>query len=471
MENIEEFDDYRDRISTIASDGNRLWVYPKKPRGRLYNYRKIVSFILLAFFFLAPFIKIKGEQFILLNVLERKFILFGMPFFPQDFYLLVLSMIAFIVFVVLFTVIFGRIFCGWLCPQTIFMEFIYRQIEYWIEGNNVKQQKLDQSRMNFNKFWRKGLKHIVFFLISLITVFWFLGYAIGMDSALAGLREGPGNYMAVTAGLIIVAGIHYLVFAKLREQVCVIICPYGRLQGVLLDRNSILVSYDHQRGEPKGLYKPLEDREKSGKGDCVDCGSCVLVCPTGIDIRHGTQLECINCTACIDACNGVMKRLNKPAGLIRYASERSIADKIPLRFNVRILFYSTVLVGLLTLIGFLFSKRTTVEATILRMSGSMYQEVDAAHYSNIYVLQVINKTRETMPVEIELIEPAGEVKMMGDALNIGKGEVNKANFLLILDKKVVKTSLTNVKFRILANGKEVDVVSSSFVGPNSLDKP
>jgi cytochrome c oxidase accessory protein FixG len=243
------------------------------------------------------------------------------------------------------------------------------------------------------------------------------------------------------------------------------------LQGVLLDRNSILVSYDHKRGEPKGLYKPLEDRERSGKGDCVDCGSCVLVCPTGIDIRHGTQLECINCTACIDACNGVMKRVNKPTGLIRYASERSIADKIPLRFNVRILFYSTVLIGLLILIGFLFSKRTSIETSILRMSGSMYQEYDTEHYSNIYVLQVINKSREAMPVEIELIEPKGEIKMMGDALNIGKGVVSKANFLLVLDKNVVKTSQTNVKFRILADGKEVDVVSSSFVGPNKPEKP
>ncbi|GAB1405684.1 MAG: cytochrome c oxidase accessory protein CcoG [Lentimicrobiaceae bacterium] len=471
MENFDEFDDYRDRISTIGTNGKRVWVYPKKPKGKLYNYRKITALFLLAFFFLAPFIKIDGEPFLLFNVLERKFILFGFPFFPQDFYLLVPVMIAFIVFVVLFTVVYGRIFCGWLCPQTIFMEFVYRQIEYWIEGNNKQQRRLDLAPLNFNKLWRKGLKHFLFYFISFITIVWFLAYIIGMDQVFRIFTADRGSNLALILGVVVFSGVHFLVFAKLREQVCVIICPYGRLQGVLLDRNSIVVSYDYNRGEPRGIYKPHENRATAGKGDCVECSSCVQVCPTGIDIRHGTQLECINCTACIDACNGVMKRMNKPQGLIRYASERSIADTEPLRFNVRILLYSFVLLGLLTLTGFLFSERTELEASILRMSGTMYQEYDAQHYSNIYVIQVVNKTRNTLPVEIELIQPGGEIKMMGGELNIEKGKVGKADFLLVLDKNVVKKSLTNVKFRVLANGREMDVINTSFVGPNSLDRP
>ena len=471
MENIEEFDDHRDRVSTIASDGKRLWVYPKKPKGKLYNYRQITALVLLAIFFVTPFIKIKGEPFLLFNILERKFILFGFPFFPQDFYLLVPVMIAFIVFIVLFTVIYGRIFCGWICPQTIFMEFVYRRIEYWLEGSSYQQKKLDQAPLSFNKLWRKGLKHIIFYAISLVTIVWFLAYILGMDQVFKMIGEGPGKYMAVSIGVIVIAGIHYIVFAKLREQVCMIICPYGRLQGVLLDRNSIVVSYDYKRGEPRGHFKSGEYRHSTGKGDCVDCNSCIHVCPTGIDIRHGSQLECINCTACIDACNGVMRRLNKPEGLIRYASERSIADNVPLRFNVRILLYSSVLLGLLTLSGFLFSKRTDIETNILRMSGSMYQEYDEQHLSNIYVIQVVNKTRNTLPVEVELIDPNGEIKMIGEDLNIEKGQLGKTNFLVVLDKAEVKTSLTRVKFRILANGREMQVISSSFVGPNSLDQP
>ncbi|HNW55201.1 MAG TPA: 4Fe-4S binding protein, partial [Bacteroidales bacterium] len=234
MDEFEEFDEFRDRQSTIGIDGSRVWVYPKKPKGKLYNYRKLVSLVLLAVFFVLPFIKVEGDPIVLLNFLERKFIIFGVMFYPQDFHLFVLSMIAFIVFVVLFTVVFGRIFCGWICPQTIFMEFVYRQIEYWIEGNNSQQRKLDASPLDFNKFWRKGLKHVIFFLISVVTVFFFLAYIVGIDRVGVIISDGPSANISGFIGLIIFSLVHYFVFAKLREQVCIIICPYGRLQGVLL---------------------------------------------------------------------------------------------------------------------------------------------------------------------------------------------------------------------------------------------
>jgi len=471
MEEFEEFDDFRDKQSTIGDDGSRVWVYPKKPKGTLYNYRKIVSLFLVAIFVILPFIKIKGDPLLLFNFLERKFIIFGVMFYPQDFHLFVLSMIAFIVFVVLFTVIFGRIFCGWICPQTIFMEFVYRQIEYWIEGNYSQQRKLDTSPLDFNKFWRKGSKHIIFYMISFISAHFFLAYIFGIDYVEDLILDGPKAHLAGFAGVIVFSAVHYFVFAKLREQVCIIICPYGRLQGVLLDRNSIVVSYDHKRGEPRGKYNPLEDREAKGKGDCVECGSCQAVCPTGIDIRNGTQLECINCTACIDACDSVMQRVKKPKGLIRYASERSIADKTKLKFNIRILFYSVVLSGLLILIAFLFSIRTEIESTILRQKGTMFQEYDSFHYSNIYSIQVINKTREALPVELKLDEPeSGELKMVGDPLIVEKGQVGEAQFLVLIPKKDLKSSNTKVEFKVLSNGKEMDEIVSTFVGPNSLDR-
>ncbi len=471
MEEFEEFDDFRDKQSTIGDDGSRVWVYPKKPKGRLYNYRKLVSLFLIAVFIITPFIKIKGDPIMLFNFLERKFIIFGVMFYPQDFHLFVLSMIAFIVFIVLFTVIFGRIFCGWICPQTIFMEFVYRQIEYWIEGNYSKQRKLDDSQLNFNKFWRKGLKHSIFYLISFISAHFFLAYIFGIEYVKEIILDGPKAHLAGFIGIIIFSGVHYLVFAKLREQVCIIICPYGRLQGVLLDRNSIVVSYDYHRGEPRGKYNPLEDRVSKGKGDCIECGSCQVVCPTGIDIRNGTQLECINCTACIDACDSVMQRVKKPKGLIRYASERSIADKTKLKFNVRILFYSIVLSGLLILIAFLFSIRTDIESTILRQKGTMFQVYDSEHYSNIYMIQVINKTRNALPVELKLDKPKdGEIKMIGDPMVIQKGQVGEAQFLVLIPKKDLKSSNTEVEFKVFSNGKEMDEIESTFVGPNSLDR-
>jgi cytochrome c oxidase accessory protein FixG len=260
------------------------------------------------------------------------------------------------------------------------------------------------------------------------------------------------------------------VFAKLREQVCIIVCPYGRLQGVLLDRNSIVVTYDYKRGEPRGKYNPLEDRDSSEKGDCIECGSCQIVCPTGIDIRNGTQLECINCTACIDACNSVMRRIKRPEGLIRYASEHSIADNFKLKFNIRILFYSVVLVGLLSLIAFLFSIRTDIEPTILRQKGTLYQEYDSTHYSNIYKLQVINKTRRTLPVDLQLVNPSGaQLKIVGDPLKVAKGEVGEMQFLVIIKKTDLHSSNSPVEFKVMSEGREMDDIRSTFVGPNALD--
>ncbi|MDO9254649.1 MAG: cytochrome c oxidase accessory protein CcoG [Bacteroidales bacterium] len=470
MEEFEEFDDFRDRQSTIGEDGSRLWVYPKQPKGILYNYRKITSFVLLAILFIIPFIKVNGDPFMLFNFLERKFIVFGVMFYPQDFHLFVLSMIAFIVFVVLFTVIFGRIFCGWICPQTIFMEFLYRPIEYWIEGNHSQQRKLDQSSLDFNKIWRKGLKHFIFFLISFISAHFFLAYITGIDYVGKLITDGPAAHLTGFIGIIAFSVVHYFVFAKLREQVCIIICPYGRLQGVLLDRNSIVISYDYKRGEPRGKYNPLEDRASKNKGDCVECGSCQAVCPTGIDIRNGTQLECINCTACIDACNTVMRRIKKPEGLIRYASERTIADKTKLMFNVRILFYSVVLSGLLILIAFLFSIRTPIESTILRQKGTMFQEYDSLHYSNIYMIQVINKTRKTLQVDLELDEPDGEIKLVGGPLIVKNGEVGESQFLVLIKKSDLKSSNTEVEFKVTSGGEEMDEIESTFVGPNALDR-
>ncbi|MFZ4708029.1 MAG: cytochrome c oxidase accessory protein CcoG [Bacteroidales bacterium] len=470
MEEFEEFDDFRDRQSTIAEDGNRVWVYPKQPKGKLYDYRKLTSVLLLAVLFGLPFIKVHGDPLLLFNILERKFIVFGVMFYPQDFHLFVLSMIAFIVFVVLFTVIFGRIFCGWICPQTIFMEFLYRPIEYWIEGNNNQQRKLDESPLNFNKIWRKGLKHFFFFLISFITAHFFLAYITGIDHVFELIADGPKTHLAGFAALIIFSVVHYFVFAKLREQVCIIICPYGRMQGVLLDRNSIVISYDYKRGEPRGKYNPLEERKSNGKGDCVECGSCQAVCPTGIDIRNGTQLECINCTACIDACNSVMRRVKKPEGLIRYASERTIADKTKLKFNIRILFYSVVLAGLLSLIAFLFSIRTDIESTILRQKGTMFQEYDSLHYSNIYMIQVINKTRKTLQVDLKLDEPEGKIQLIGGPFVVKEGEVGEAQFLVLIKKSELKSSNTKVEFEVMSGGEEMDEIKSTFVGPEALDR-
>ncbi len=232
----------------------------------------------------------------------------------------------------------------------------------------------------------------------------------------------------------------------------------------MLDVNTIVVAYDYKRGEPRGKG------ERGVKGDCINCYSCVAVCPTGIDIRNGTQLECINCAACIDACNAIMKKVRKPSGLIRFASEKSISEGQKVKFNARVIAYSIVLAGLLILIIYLFTIRGSVETTIIRSQGTMFQEYGTDRYSNLYNLQTINKTNSEVSIELKLLSPEGEIMLMGDPLKIEKGEVADRNLLIVLKKENVKSSNSHLEIGIFENGKQIDKLSSTFVGPNSLDK-
>ena len=455
---------FRDRPSTFGKDGKRVWLFPKMPKGKLYTIRRMIAWSLLLFFYLAPFLKLGGEPLIFLNFLERKFILFGNTFYPQDFHLLVLAVIALVVFIVLFTVIFGRVFCGWVCPQTVFLEFLYRPIEYLIDGNPEQQQKLAEQEMDVLKALKRILKHGIYLCISFFTILTFISYVTGTDKLGEIMEAWPAQQFGLFMGVIAFTGVHYFVFSWFREQVCTIVCPYGRLQGVMLDVNTILVAYDYKRGEPRGKG------ERGLKGDCINCYNCVAVCPTGIDIRNGTQLECINCTACIDACNSVMKKIRKPSGLIRFASEKSISEGEKIRFNARVIAYSVVLVLLLSLITYLFTVRGDVETTINRSPGTMFQEYGPDRYSNLYNLQMINKTNAAVSIELKLLTPEGEIILMGDPLGAQKGELAKRNLLIVLKKENVKTSNSHLEIGIYENGKQIDKISTTFVGPNSLDE-
>lgn len=457
---------FRDSLTTVDSQGKRKWVYAKKPAGKFFNRRRILAIFLLFIFYLGPFIKINGEPVMLFNILERKFIIFGIIFWPQDFHLILLSFITLLVFIVLFTVIFGRLFCGWVCPQTIFMEFVFRRIEYLIEGDYSAQKRLDKQKWDAEKITKKSLKHLIFFLIAIITSSTFLAYIIGADAVINFFKEGvfanPGGF----AGLIIFAGAFYFVFAFFREQVCTIACPYGRLQGVLVDKKTIMVGYDYKRGEPR---KPLSKEREENAGDCINCNKCVIVCPTGIDIRNGTQLECINCTACMDACDSIMDKMKKPLGLIRYDSEEGIETGKNKIFNPRSIAYSVVLTLLIFFVAFLFMIRGDFEATILRARGSLFQEYGADSISNIYNYNLVNKIREPIAIDFRLESHDGSVKMLGDNTIVQKGEVGKGTFLVIIGKDQLKSSNTPIVIGLYRNNEKVEEYKSTFVGPNSLD--
>lgn len=464
---------FRDSIGTINEEGKRSWVYPKKPSGPYYDKRKIVSYFLLAFLIAAPFVKINGNQFLLFNVLERRFNIFGFPFWPQDFYLFVISMIIGIVFITLFTVAFGRIFCGWICPQTIFMEMVFRRIEYWIEGDRGAQIRLDKQAWNAEKIRKRALKWSIFFIISFIIANVFLAYLIGSDVLIKYITDGPANHVSTLISLLIFTGVFYFVFTWFREQVCIIACPYGRLQGVLLDNKSIIVAYDHKRGEAENgrkKFRKNEDRQELGYGDCIDCKQCVHVCPTGIDIRNGTQLECVNCTACIDECDTIMEKVNLPKGLIRYASEDEISKKEKFKFTTRMKGYTAVLGILISvLIGLLFL-RNDVEATVLRLPGQLYQHVDDSTISNVFTYKIINKTtKEINNVTFKLEKRDGVIKLVSkDEITVPKQGLAEGTLFIEIDEAFLDGDKTKLLLGVYSGDQRIETATTNFMGPRSF---
>lgn len=468
VQNDQEPDDsFRDSIGTIK-EGKRNWIYANKPSGWYYNLRKKLSYVYLIVFFTLPFLKLNGNPLLMLNILERKFIIFGFVFWPHDFFIFGIAMLTMIVFVVLFTVVFGRLFCGWACPQTIFLELVFRRIEYWIEGDAPHQRALNKMPWNGEKIRKKSLKYSIFFLISFIISNTFLAYIISADKLFQIISEPVGQHLGGFIALLLFTLVFFFVFAWFREQACLIVCPYGRLQGVLLDKNSIVVAYDYVRGEPRHKFKKNEERDK---GDCIDCGLCVKVCPTGIDIRNGTQLECTNCTACIDACDHMMESVGLEKGLIRYDSESGIKNKVKLTFTRRILAYSIVLTLLLGFLTFLLVSRSDVEATIVRAQGSLFQEQGPGKISNLYNVKVVNKSHNDIPIQLKLEDRTGEIQMVGDALVCKKESNAVGTFFLILPKEQITERKTTVKIGIYTGDKKLQTVKTSFLGPIKKKKP
>ncbi|GGX18784.1 cytochrome c oxidase accessory protein CcoG [Aquimarina muelleri] len=467
-----ENEKFRDSIGTINEEGKRAWVYPKKPDGKFYTYRKWVSYGLLLFLFSAPFIKINGNQFLLFNVLERRFNIFGAPFWPQDFHLFVISMLIGVVFITLFTVAFGRIFCGWICPQTIFMEMVFRRIEYWIEGDRGKQIRLDKQPWNAEKIRKRILKWSVFFIVSFLIANVFLAYLIGSDKLIQYITGDPFKNISTLISLLIFTAVFYFVFAWFREQVCIIACPYGRLQGVLLDAKSIVVAYDYKRGEKdagRAKFKKNEDRPSTGKGDCIDCFQCVHVCPTGIDIRNGTQLECVNCTACIDACDHMMEKVNLPKGLIRYASEDNIAKKAKFEFTPRLKGYSAVLVILTgVLLGMSFL-RNDVEANILRLPGQLYEHKEDNIISNVYTYKLVNKTTSTIEdIHFELLSHKGKIELVTHKnFSVPEQGLSEGTLFIEINSAALKGDKDRLKIGVYSKDELIETTTTAFLGPRS----
>jgi len=456
---------FRDSIATVDAEGRRVWLYPKQPKGALYRARTWISYGLLALLFAGPWLHINGLPVLLLNLLARKFIIFGQIFWPQDFFTLLLAMMTFVVFVILFTVVYGRVFCGWVCPQTIFMEMVFRRIEYFFEGDAPQQKALDKAEWDWNKTWRKTGKHTVFMLLSFLIANTFLAYIIGSEELVKIITDPPKEHLGGLTSMVLFTGVFYAVFARFREQVCTIACPYGRLQGVMLDKDSLVVAYDYQRGEPREKMRKNKARTA---GDCIDCHQCVQVCPTGIDIRNGAQqLECTNCTACIDACNNIMALVNLPPNLIRHASENNIATGTNFRVTGRMKALSGVLAVLLVVMTGLLVSRANVAATVLRTPGQLFQKTDRGTITNLYNISVINKTNQPYPIELRMLEPAhGTISLVGtDGLTLPAQGITEGVFFAELPASELHTTNSKIRIGVFSGGKLITEEKTKFLAP------
>ncbi len=454
---------FRDRVTTVTESGKRNWIYALKPSGRFYNYRNIVSYLYLIVFFVLPFIKVNDNPLFLVNIIDSKFILFGKIFWPQDFFIFAVGMIAFIVFIVLFTVIYGRIFCGWVCPQTVFLEFVFRRLEWLIEGSPGRQKALRDGPWTGEKIWKMGLKHTLFLVFSFLIAHTFLAYILGIDEVVKIIGEPFSQHIGLMVGLIVFTLLFYSVFAFVREIICTTVCPYGRLQGVMFDKDTMQISYDYKRGEERGKLKKTETRTK---GDCIDCHKCVMVCPTGIDIRDGVQLDCVGCTACIDACDEVMDKVGFPKGLIRYASENQIANGTAFRFTTKMKAYTALLFILLVVMSVMIVTRKTVDTYISRVKGQLYQEVEGGKLSNLFEAKILNKTNKEIPVELKVEGMSGEIKLVGGQQFLLKKEaINDYNFFVEIPKSEIRERSSNITIGVYSEGQKIQSVKTKFLGP------
>ncbi|HEU4566167.1 MAG TPA: cytochrome c oxidase accessory protein CcoG [Gemmatimonadaceae bacterium] len=452
-------------LPTLNEDGTRRWIRPKPSHGKLHARRRVVAYALMVVFFLIPHLRIGGKPAILLDLPRRQFTLFGTTFLPTDTLLLMLLLASIIITIFLLTALFGRVWCGWACPQTVYMEFLFRPIERWLEGGRSGSLGLDRERRHFHP--RRLLKYAIYLGLALFLAHTFLAYFVGTEQLAVWVRRSPAEHptsffvMAFTTGLI------FFDFAYFREQTCLVACPYGRLQSVLLDRQSLIVAYDVARGEPrmKGKARP------EGAGDCIDCGACVLTCPTGIDIRDGLQMECIHCTQCADACDAVMEKIGKPTGLIRYSSQDSLAGRARHMLRPRVVLYPAALALFVGAFIYTLATKADADVTILRGLGAPYQVQAGDLVSNQIRVKIANRSSSDRAYHIAVAGAEGATVIAPEnPLRVPAGETATTSLFVVLPEDAFIAGVRPVTFRV----SDGDGFSGEFpyrlVGPEDAER-
>lgn len=452
-------------LSTLNADGSRRWIRPMPSPGGFWKARRVVAYLLMLVFFLIPYLRMRGKPLVLLDIPRREFTIFGTTFLPTDTLLFMLLFIGAGITIFLVTALFGRVWCGWACPQTVYMEYLFRPIEYWLEGGRAGSRGLDR-RSGFKP--RRLLKLAVFVVLALFLAHTFLAYFVGIDRLVHWVQSPPREHpmaffvMAFTTALIICD------FTWFREQTCLIACPYGRLQSVLLDRQSLIVGYDHRRGEPRG--KP-RIQAAAPRGDCIACTACVQTCPTGIDIREGLQMECIHCTQCMDACDAIMDRVGKPRGLIRYTSQDGLTGK-PIRLlRTRVVLYPAALAVVLGLFVFFLGRRQDTLVTVLRGTGEPYTFQGDDAVINQVRIKVSNRSGDDRRYRIELVD-AEDSRMIApeNPLPVAAGRDRTTGIFVILPLGEFHDGMRHVVFRVSDEHGFTGDFPYSLLGPHDDDE-
>jgi cytochrome c oxidase accessory protein FixG len=450
--------------ATIGEHGKRQWLYPGLAKGRFTRARNIVSSGLILLYLAVPWLTIGGRPLLRFDIPGRRYHILGATFVATDLYLLALFLLMALIAMFLFSALLGRLWCGWGCPQTVYMEGVYRRIERWIEGPPLKRQKLD-SGPHDDAYWaRKVTKHGLFIVISLLLALSFIAYFIDPRASFAMLANIGSEHPAAFVMMLVTTGFVYFDFAWFREQFCTFLCPYARLQAVMLDEHSLIIAYDPQRGEPRGALRPGQSFE--GRGDCVACKRCVQVCPTGIDIRQGLQLECISCTACIDACDVVMDKIGRPRGLIRYDSLAGIARKHRRILRPRVALYSLVLLVILTVFTMRLSGRETLELSVTRMAGIPYLVQDDGKVRNVFTLHVTNTEDETRQVSVA-VSGAEDFDLIvpGQPFMVEPGARITAEAFVLQPRNQITAAETPIAFALVSGEQTVSTARAVFLGP------
>lgn len=450
-------------VTSINEDGSRFMIHPADVRGRFTRWRRVTAILLIAVYVLLPWIPVNGYPAVFLDVLNRRFHLFGITLAAQDMWLLFffVSGLAFLLFYV--TAFLGRVWCGWACPQTVFLEHVFRRIERWIEGDGAARRRLDDAPMTGQKLFKRILKHGIFLLLAAVIAHIFLSYFISLPQLWSWMRTSPLEHWSAFVFVAVATLLLYGNFAWFREQLCIIICPYGRFQSALIDDETLNVAYDYQRGNPPGRVTDPE------AGDCIDCKRCIQVCPTGIDIRQGLQLECIGCAACIDACDEIMEKVERPRGLIRYASDRNLEGFRTRLLRPRTFLYTGLLFLGIGVAGFAFTSVDNAVAMATRMPGSPFYVTDT-HVRNQYQVRLVNKdSRElsfTVAVQASGLEIPVETSGFDQRVVIAPMEEVNGTFVVQVPRAAFQGPFP-LTLEIEAEPGDIDITRTvEFLGPD-----